>query len=193
MTRQEIPEQPQESKFWKPEIGSQIEGELLGIATHEYEGKQKSNYVLKTKEGKEIELPSHVHLEAKMSKTKPGNYIWISCIGEKTVKTGSNPMKVYKVEYDPDHIPTPSLNTTEPSKNPVNAPGSTINQVDGLYCQLAQAITLSSKLGQRMDYQAVEKITHAILPSGQDTSSFIHGAKMAGWIVERDGIFSGTE
>lgn len=78
-------------------------------------------------------------------------------------------------------------------KSPKDASGQTnTNQVDGLYLKLAQSVTLCTTIGQKTTKDVVVQIARNIVQPGQDVEAFIHAAKMAGWLVERDGVYSGT-
>lgn len=92
-------------------------------------------------------------------------------------------------------IVTPDMNENfqKPQQSPKDAPGQTnSSQVDGLYLKLAQGITFCSTIGQKTTKDVVIQIARNIVQPGQDVEAFIYAAKMAGWLVERDGIYSGT-
>ncbi|MCZ7362868.1 MAG: hypothetical protein O8C58_05995 [Candidatus Methanoperedens sp.] len=82
-------------------------------------------------------------------------------------------------------------NFPKPTQSPTNTPGPHNDQTEDKYRELAQAITFSQKIGIQTTKDKVLQIAVNIVP-GQDAEAFIHGAKMAGWIVERDHIFTGT-
>lgn len=77
-----------------------------------------------------------------------------------------------------------------PTQSPGNAPGQTKDQKEGLFCALAQAITFSAKIGAVMTEDKVIQVAQNI--TKDDPKVFIQAAKMAGWVIERDGIYTGT-
>ena len=128
MVRQEVPDdpQPENSKFWKPKIGDKTEGRLL----RSEKGKFGDQFVIRKTDTTEQVLPADTHLMQKLQKVQIGDYVWITMIGEKD--TGQpKPMKVYRVEHDPDYKeppvqnipPTPS--TVTPSAPKVDASAMT--------------------------------------------------------------------
>lgn len=84
-------------------------------------------------------------------------------------------------------------NAQNTPKSPVNAPGQqNTTQIDGLYLKLAQAVTLCQTIGQKTTKDNVIQVARNIVAPGQDVEAFVQAAKMAGWLVERDGVYSGT-
>ena len=212
MTFEEIPDIKPENKYWKPVLGEHIEGEILGIQKSEYNGKPTQNYVLRMPDNQEKVLPSHAHLEMKLGQAKIGNYVKISCVGEKTFQVGKNPMKVYKVEVDRAYVPKPSLNTvdvgpiTEPMKEiPMKSQPQiiqegtdflqiarpVIDQKDAQSYALSEAIKMMALTGTPCTPAIIVKLADSIAPN--NAIMLITYAKQKGDIVqEQNGTYRGT-
>lgn len=88
-------EQKSIGNIWIPnEIGDTLEGDIIDITTGNY-GKQ---YLIETKDGKQVLTPSHKVLQGRMNGIVRGDTVRLVYVGEELPKVkGQKPTKIYNV------------------------------------------------------------------------------------------------